>query len=127
MDQSDRAGLDAVLRGVLPLRAVSTPDAHQRLFGALDPQEIQTITSRLESHRVLAGDHRAVSPHVRALGLDSLGRACLTTRMTRARGRETVTPGSVGARGCDFPGPPDHTGSSPVERPVIVSPFGGGH
>ena len=85
VDQSDRAGLDAVLRGVLPLRAVSTPLAHQRLPGALDPQEIQTTTSREKSHRVLAGDRRTVSPHVRALDMDSLGLVRLVTRRTRAR------------------------------------------
>ena len=43
VDQPDRAGLDAVLRGVLPLRAVSTPVAHQRLFGALDPQKYKRL------------------------------------------------------------------------------------
>ena len=35
--QSGRGGMDAVLRGVLPLRAVSPPSAHQRLPGAMDP------------------------------------------------------------------------------------------
>ena len=48
-------------------------------------KKYKRLRAREESHRVLAGDHRAVSRHVRALGLDSLGRACLTTRMTRAR------------------------------------------
>ena len=37
VDQSRCAGLDAVLRCVLPLGAVSAPDAHQRLPDALDP------------------------------------------------------------------------------------------
>ena len=51
---------------------VSSPDAHQRLPGALDPQEVQTAAGQEEGHRVLAGDHPTVSPHVRALGMDYL-------------------------------------------------------
>jgi len=50
-DQSDRAGLDPVLRGVLPLRTVSAPGTHQRLPDALDPQEIQTTETL---HKALA-------------------------------------------------------------------------
>lgn len=84
-DQSDRAGLDAVLRGVSPLRVVFAPVAHQRLPGALDPQQVQTAARREEGRRVLAGDNRTASPHARALGLGSLGAACLVIRMTRAR------------------------------------------
>jgi RNA-directed DNA polymerase len=42
-DQPDRRGMDAVLRQVLPLRAVSAPGAHQRLPGALDPQQVPPL------------------------------------------------------------------------------------
>ena len=38
-DQPCRAGMDAVLRSFLPLRAESAPVAHQRLRDALDPQQ----------------------------------------------------------------------------------------
>ena len=48
LDQPDRAWLDAVLRGVLPLRAVSAPIAHQRLPDAVDPQEVQTVAHAQE-------------------------------------------------------------------------------
>ncbi len=65
--------------------AVSTPLAHQRLPGALDPHEIPTAARREKSHRVLAGDYRKISPHVRALDMDSLGFVRLVTRRTRAR------------------------------------------
>ena len=41
--QSHCAGLDAVLRRVLPVGAVSPPDAHQRLPDALGPQEISPV------------------------------------------------------------------------------------
>ena len=82
--QSDRGGVDALLWGVLPLRVVSAPVAHQRLLGGLDPQEIQTAAGQEESPRVLAGDHRQVSPDVRALEMGRLGPARLTNRMTRA-------------------------------------------
>ena len=82
--QSDRPRVDAVLRCVLPLRNVSAPIAHQRLSGALDPQKVQTAAGQEEGHGVLAGDHRKVPPHVRALGMDSLGPARLVIRVTRA-------------------------------------------
>ena len=42
--QSHCAGLDAVLRRVLPLGAVSPPDAYQRLPDALGPQEISPVS-----------------------------------------------------------------------------------
>ena len=41
-------GLDAVLRCVLPLGAVSAPDAHQRLPDALGPEEISPFQGRRE-------------------------------------------------------------------------------
>jgi len=40
MDESHRAGLDAVLRAVLPHDGPSTAAAHQHLPGALGPQEV---------------------------------------------------------------------------------------
>jgi hypothetical protein len=42
-DQPGRRGMDAVLRQVLLLRAVSAPGAHQRLPGALDPQQVPPV------------------------------------------------------------------------------------
>src|SRR6266480_1472204 len=83
--QPDRSRMDELLRCVLPLRDVPAPVAHQCLPGALDPQEIQAAAGREESYRVLAGDHRTVSPAVRALDMGSLGRACLVNRMIGAR------------------------------------------
>ena len=56
-DQSDRAGLDAVLRGVLQLRAASLPGAHQCLPDALDPQEIQAAATLPQGPGVLAAHH----------------------------------------------------------------------
>ena len=44
-NQPDRARLDAVLRSVLPLRAVSPPVAHQLLPDALDPRQVQRLRS----------------------------------------------------------------------------------
>lgn len=82
--QSDRGGMDALLRGVLPLRVVSALVAHQRLLDGLDPQEIHTAAKHQESPRALAGNHRNVFPDVHILEMDRLGPACLTTRMTRA-------------------------------------------
>jgi hypothetical protein len=53
---------------------------------------------------------RKASPHVRALGTGSLARAHLMTRTTRTRNWETITSGSVGARGRDSPGRPTKRG-----------------
>ena len=68
-DQPCRAGLDAVLRGVLPLRAVSAPVAHQRLRDALDPQQVQTAAHHQESQGMLAAHHPPTSPALRPLGM----------------------------------------------------------
>src|SRR5258705_5637478 len=80
-DQSGRAGLDAVLRGFLPLRAVSLPGPHQRLSDALDPQEIQTTAALQQGPGVLATHHPPVPQAVRPLGM---GPRRLVIRMTGA-------------------------------------------
>ena len=81
-DQPCRARLDAVLRSVLPLRAVSTPVAHQCLRDALDPQHVQTAAHHQESQGMLAAPHPPTSPALRPLGM---GARFLAARMTRAR------------------------------------------
>src|SRR5665213_2068810 len=80
-DQSDRAWLDAVLRGVHPQCAVSTPAAHQRLPGALAPTEVSTATAIQESQSLLAAHHPSATEVVRPLGVDG---CILVTKMTRA-------------------------------------------
>jgi site-specific DNA recombinase len=82
MDQSGCAWLDAVLRGVLPLRAVSAPIPHQRLPDAVGPQEIQTVAHHQEGRGLLATHHSPVSSALRPLGM---GARFLVVRMTRAR------------------------------------------
>ena len=74
-------GLDAVLRGVLPLRAAAPPAAHQRLPDALAPQEIQAAGIQEESPGLLGTRHCPVPPAVRPLGLGAL---FLVDRMTGA-------------------------------------------
>src|SRR5487761_1138963 len=96
--------MDAVLRGVLPLRAVSAAPAHQRLPGALDAEEIQTAEDVQESARGMGAGHCPVSPVVRALEMDD---RALAGRVRRARCRERVTPGFCGSPGLKCPGPPD--------------------
>ena len=81
-DQPCRAGLDAVLRSVLPLRTESPPVAHQRLRDALDPQQVQTATHHQESQGMLAAHHPPTSQALRPLGM---GARFLVDRMTRAR------------------------------------------
>ena len=70
-DQSDRAWLDAVLRGVQPHSPVSTPAAHQRLPGALAPTEILTTAAIQESQSLLATHHPPAAETIRPLGMDS--------------------------------------------------------
>ncbi len=82
VDYSGRAWLDAVLRGVLPLRAVSAPIPHQRLPDAVGPQEIQTVAHHQEGRGLLATPHPPVPPALRPLGM---GARFLVVRMTRAR------------------------------------------
>ena len=67
-DQPCRARLDAVLRSVLPLRAVSTPVAHQCLRDALDPQQVQTAAHHQESQGMLAAHHPPTSPALGRIG-----------------------------------------------------------
>src|ERR1700739_3187964 len=81
-DQPCRAGMDAVLRSFLPLRAEAPSIAHQRLPDALDPQQIQTAAPHKESHGKLATHHQPASPALRPLGT---GARFLVDRMTRAR------------------------------------------
>lgn len=67
MDGSHRAGLDAVLRGVHPLRAaVSTAAPNQHLPGAVGPQEVSSVA---RARRSRPGGAR--SP--RATGMGSCG------------------------------------------------------
>ena len=80
-DQSRGPGLDAVLRGVLPLRAAAPPAAHQRLPDALAPQEIQAAGIQEEGPGLLGTRHCPVPPAVRPLGMGAL---FLVDRMTGA-------------------------------------------
>jgi hypothetical protein len=81
-DQPGRRGLDAVLRQVLPVGAVSPPGAHQRLPGALDPQQVPTLRQDPRRSPEVRGDHLRVSPHVPAL---AMGHVRLVSRVARAR------------------------------------------
>ena len=84
MDQSDRAGLDAVLRRVLPVGAVSPPDAHQRLPDALGPQEIPPVQGTTPAPAGVAAGHHTVPAVLRALGLDHRCPRRLVIKVTRA-------------------------------------------
>ncbi|MFI6893631.1 hypothetical protein ACIBM4_05920 [Streptomyces sp. NPDC050256] len=66
-DQSDRRGLDAALRPVLLIGPVSTFDTHQRLPGALAPQQVQTVSRDEEGHHGLPAGSQAPPGHVRAV------------------------------------------------------------
>jgi RNA-directed DNA polymerase len=79
--QPHRAGMDAVLRGVLPLRDVSASPAHQRLPGAHAPQEAQTAEEPQESQGGMETPDQPIPPRLRPLGMDP---RLLTTKVTRA-------------------------------------------
>jgi RNA-directed DNA polymerase len=70
VDESHRAGLDAVLRGVQPHRAVSPAAPHQHLPGAVGPQEVSSVARVQEGQGLVAGALRPLSPRVRPVGLD---------------------------------------------------------
>src|SRR5258708_6123116 len=114
-----RQGVDELLRGVLQDRAVPSPPAHQGLPDALAGEEIQAAPDLQESACGVAADNPPVSAVLRAM---AVGPRVLAVRRRRARRRETVTPGSAGARGCDSPGPPDqHTSPATIgDRQVRV-------
>ena len=69
---------------ILSHRTPPPSAAHQRLPGALDPTEVQTVTGEGESLPVLAGDRPTISSHVCALEMDPFRRVCLMKRMTGA-------------------------------------------
>ena len=81
-DQPDGAGLDQLLRPLLPDRADPGSEAHQRLLDALGHAEIQTAArSSCAREPVPGGDRQAGAGPVRPLGV---GRAA-DGWMTRAR------------------------------------------
>ena len=84
VDQSDRAGLDAVLRRVLPVGAVSPPDAHQRLPDAVGPQEVPPVPGTTQVPAGVAAGRQTVPAVLRPLGLDHRRPRRLVTRTTRA-------------------------------------------
>jgi len=77
-----RGGLDAVLRPVLPVASVSAPCAHQRLPGAMNPQQASTTRRSPGVSAAVRRDSRRRSNAVQALGM---GPHRLVARMTRAR------------------------------------------
>lgn len=106
-------GLDAVLRTVLPVRAVSPPGAYQRLPGALDPQQVPTLRRDLRRPPQAHGDHPRVSPNLHAL---ALGHDRLVSGMTRARVTGDCHAGICGSRRVKPSGYPalPHALSSPI-------------
>jgi RNA-directed DNA polymerase len=82
--QPGRGGLDQLLRAVPPDGTRSAPSTHQRLLGALDPPEVQTVRGETEGPREAAGDRPAISADVRALASHRKSRIGLVIRATRA-------------------------------------------
>ncbi len=81
-DQPDRAGLDQLLRPLLPDRADPDSQAHQRLPGALGHAEVQAAARPSPTREpVPGGDRRTGTGPVRPLGVGSAANGW----MTRAR------------------------------------------
>ena len=82
MDQSDRAGLDAVLRGVLPLRAVSPPAR----INAYLVRWIRKKYKRLRAKKKAKACWQRITRQYPRLFAHWawVARRCLVTRMTRA-------------------------------------------
>src|SRR2546423_298812 len=81
LDQSDRVGLDDVLRPVLPVAVVSLPAACQHLPDALGSQEVQAAAWLQAVQGVVVRARRSSARAVQALGVgtrvrvDSMRRA----------------------------------------------------
>ncbi|WKX15862.1 group II intron reverse transcriptase/maturase [Streptomyces sp. NL15-2K] len=69
---------------VLPIGLVSTSDAHQRLPGALAPQQVQTVSRDEEGHRGLPAGSQAPPGDVRAVEMGQFPLLGLVIRTTRA-------------------------------------------
>ena len=82
MAQPDRVGVDELLRPLLPVGAVSAAQAHQRLPGALDEEEVQTAEDLQQSARRMEAHDPPVPALPRAL---EMGPVVLTVRLRRAR------------------------------------------
>src|SRR6266700_701571 len=80
-DQPGRAGLDALLRPVLPVGVVAPPRAHQHLPDALGWTETQTTADLQTLQSVVARDPRSRPRPIHALALDPPPRL---TEMRRA-------------------------------------------
>jgi len=61
--------MDALLRGLLSVRAVHPLDGHQHLPGALGPQEVQAAACSEEGWGGLGSCHQAVSRLLHPLGV----------------------------------------------------------
>src|SRR3954454_16214289 len=83
-DQPDRAGLDAVLWGLLPVGPASPPGTHQRLPDAVDPQETRATAGQEKGPNRVEPSRQRTTTVLRALGLDQLRPHSLVTRTTRA-------------------------------------------
>jgi hypothetical protein len=83
-DQPGRAGLDELLRCLLPVGAVSPPGAHQRLPAALAAQEAQTAAGTTQGTRRVEQGGTPTAALLRPLGLGHLDPCRLVTRTTRA-------------------------------------------
>src|ERR1035437_755273 len=80
VDESHRAGLDAVLRAVLPHRAVSDPETHQHLSDAVGPLEVPTAPWVQESKGVVGCGLSPLPPRIRPLAMDPRTHADLMGR-----------------------------------------------
>ncbi len=84
LDQPDRAGLDELLRGVLPIGPVSPPGTHQRLPAAVGPSKVQTAAGQEESPFGMEQSRPETPEGLRPLGVGHPRSHGLVTRATRA-------------------------------------------
>ena len=104
-DQPRRARMDAVLRRVLPLRAVSTPVARQCLRDALDPQQVQTATHHHiigrkigPAERVLVEVRKGATPPQRVLDAPPDVRLDVSRHVLNRQGAEAFRLPAAGIR-----------------------------
>src|ERR1019366_9218905 len=95
--------VDPLLRPVLPDRARSPPESHQHLPEALGWAKVQTTADPQTLQQVVDRTAPTTARPIRPLEHGPLLRLIRSPRC-----RETVTPGSEGAGGCNAPGHPTH-------------------
>src|SRR5262249_27399952 len=118
MAEPHRRRVDELLRPVLPVGDVSAPAARQHLPEALGWKKVPTATDLQAVQTMVDPGDRPRARPVRPLAMGPP----VVTAGEKSPVTETVTPGSVGAGGCEAPGHPTTATAPPPSGPEKASP-----